>query len=496
MTNFIAKNDINTLVKERILVIRPLPLAVMFFVSGLIACFLLFRFIILIYLGLIVFACALYFFKVIDKKLFFVSLIAIILSLVGLGYKALYNSYALVEGYYSGVGVVASIDSSGNAILENVVLEGEKLKGNLSVSNLSAEVGDCIVFAGNLTNYRLHETYELHQIARGIYYQMDISFSKYNYSSTMSFKNSILMGIRDGFIRCSNTTTADYIMSLMFGRSDFLDSTIRQNYIAIGVAHVFAVSGLHIGLLAAVLVYIFKKLKLNKTFSFAILSCILIFYAYLCSFSPSVIRATLVTIVSLGLLRSKRCADKVSIISFTALISLIIKPIWLFDISFILSYGAYIGILFLLPLLQKPFKYSVRFKKITNLLALNISVVFALIPLIVFFFGKYSLFGFVASFIVIPLTSLLYVVAFFALPFLVFKFISIPFGFILNLLVIATGRTVGKINVLNTNITFSIKEIGLLFWFSGIMIISDYVNLNWKKKLVYAVSIMSLGILL
>lgn len=496
MTSFHFKNNLTTYGKTKTIVIRPLPLAVSFFVIGLVACFYLFRFIIWIYLGLLLLAFALYLFKVIDKKLLCVALWAILLSLIGLGYKALYNSYALEEGYYSGFGVVASIDSSGNAILEDVTLEGQKLKGNLSVSNLTAEVGDYIAFGGNLKNYHLYESYELHQIAHGTFYKMSISFSKYNNAKSMSFKNTILTGIHDGFMRCSNKTTADYLLSLMFGRSNLLSESIRQNFTATGTAHVFAVSGLHVGVLVSVLLFVFKKLKLGKTLSLALMTALLLFYAYLCSFSPSVLRASLMVIVSTLLFRSKRYADKVSVISFTALISLIIKPIWICDVSFVLSYGAYMGILFLLPFCKKPFENIKRFKTLTDLLALNTAITISLLPLIMFFFKKYSLSALLASFIIIPLTSVLFVIAFLTLPLLIFKFLPIPFGSVLKLLVIASGNIVGKLNVSGLSISFSIKEIGIAFWLAGITIISDYINMNWRKKSILALSFMGLAFLL
>lgn len=488
--------DLKTTGRERMIVLRPLPLAFSFYVLGLVACFYLFKVIIWIYIALVVFAFLLYLFGVLDKKLLCVALVAIILSLLGLCYKALYNSYSLAEGYYSGIGVVASIDSSGNAILENVILEGQKLKGNIAVSNLTAEIGDNMAFAGNLTNLHLYEQYDLHQIAMGTFYKMDLSFVKYNYTTSLSFRNTILMGIHDAFERCSNKTTADYLSSVMFGRSNLLDASIRKMFTATGTAHVFAVSGLHVGVLVSVLLFIFEKIKLRKRISLLVLVSILCFYAYMCSFSPSVLRASLMVVVSSILFQTKHYADKVSVISFTALTSLIIKPIWIGDISFILSYGAYFGILFLFPFFKKPFENLKRFKRITNLFALNLAVTISLIPLLLFFFERYSLSAFLASFVIIPLTSLVYVIAVFTLPLLVFKFLPIPLGWILKMLVLASGRIIGELNILTAVFNFATSEVGIVFWIFAIVILSDYIHLNWRKKGFISLSFVGAAFLL
>lgn len=481
-----AETSINSMSKGKIFIVRPLPVILAFFVLGLIACLFLFKYIIIIYLALIFFALFLFIFKVIDKKLFFACLFAIILSLEGLCVKAIYNNYALAEGFYSGTGVVSSIDSSGTAIIENVMLEGEKIKGKILVYNLDANIGDYISFAGNLTNLHLYDRFDLHRIVNGTFYKMDISFSKFENSVSLSFRDSILMGVKDGFERITNKTTADYVMSIMFGRSDFLDSSIKQDFVAIGSAHVFAVSGLHIGVMVSVLLFIMKKLKINKKCTFVVITVMLIIYNYLCSFSPSVIRASLMTIIPMILFRTKFSADKISVLCFTAFISLVINPLWIGDLSFILSYGAIAGIYLLFPFFKRPFEHSKRFKGILNLLSLNLAVSISLIPLTVMFFGKYSLFGIIASLVIIPLTSLLFVVAFVTIPFLFIPFITIPSGLVIKYLVLINRFTAQQFNVLKAEISFSMNETGILFWYMALITISDFVNIDWKKKSIFS----------
>lgn len=481
-----AENPMNNVNKGRILIVRPLPVILAFFALGLIACFFLFKYIVIIYLALVFFALFLLIFKVIDKKLFFACLFAIILSLEGLCVKAIYNNYALEEGFYSGTGIVSSIDSSGTAIIENAILEGTKIKGKILVYNLDANIGDYISFAGNLTNLHLYDRFDLHRMVNGTYYKMDISFSKFENSVSLSFRDSILMGIRDGFERISNKTTADYVMSIMFGRSDFLDSSIKQDFVAIGSAHVFAVSGLHIGVMVSVLIFVMKKLKINKKCSFVVITLMLLIYNYLCSFSPSVIRASLMTIIPMILFRTRFSADKISVLCLTAFISLIINPLWIGDISFILSYGAVTGIYLLFPFFQKPFKHSNRFKGFLNVLSLNLAVSISLIPLTVMFFGKYSLFGIIASLVIIPLTSLFFVVAFVTIPLLFIPFLPIPSGFMIKYLVLINRFIAQQFNVLKAEISFSMSATGILFWYTALLTISDFVNIDWKKKSIFS----------
>ena len=108
--------------KQKFMVTRPLPIILLFFIFGLIACFFLYQYIIWIYVGLALLAVAMFLLGAFDKKLLFACIFILVLSLEGLLYLYSFNKNDyLKDGYYSGEAYVESVHSSGKVVLENVV---------------------------------------------------------------------------------------------------------------------------------------------------------------------------------------------------------------------------------------------------------------------------------------------------------------------------------------------------------------------------------------
>ena len=73
--------------------------------------------------------------------------------------------------------------------------------------------------------------------------------------------------------------------ALLTGNDQFMQEDVITGFRNAGIAHIFAVSGLHIGFLSAVLTFICKKTKLNKWVSLVLITSVLIFYSGVCGFS-------------------------------------------------------------------------------------------------------------------------------------------------------------------------------------------------------------------
>lgn len=482
--------------KQRFMVTRPLPIILLFFIFGLIACFFLYQYIVWIYVCLALLAVMLFLFGVFDNKLLFSCIFILVLSLEGFIYLYSFNKNDyLADGYYSGEAYVESVHSSGKVVLEKVVLEGKELNGNIIVNNADLKVGDYVKFAGTLSTFDYHETYGLHRIAGGVYYEMDFSFYRFEYTTSPSFRNRIIFFVKDGLTRAAGETTADYLTSILFGESEYLSYELKSSFTAIGAAHVFAVSGLHIGVLSSVLSYILKKLKLSpKVIPFVMLP-IFGFYAYLCDFSPSVLRASIMFLTASFLLNYRFCSDKLSVLSFSALISLIAKPIWIGDLSFALSYGAILGIYLLYPIMKKPFSNLGRLGKVCDTLALNLSVTISLIPLSCLFFSSFSPLAMLGSFLIIPITSVLYILTLICLPFVALSFLIKPVAIIAKYLVFLSSFLSKMLSNVNVPIYLRITPLSLLFWYTGLFTLSEYNSLSARQKGVLSIGFIGLTFL-
>ncbi|NCA67525.1 MAG: hypothetical protein EOM87_05625, partial [Clostridia bacterium] len=114
--------------------------------------------------------------------------------------------------------------------------------------------------------------------------------------------------------------------------------------------------------------------------------------------------------------------DNLSTVSLSGIILLILKPFWLFDISFLLSFSAVLGIILLYPPIARRLK---KIKYLGNAIAINVAVNIGILPLNLLFFGSFSVLTLPANIIIIPIISFVYIMLLihlfcsFLLPFLV-----------------------------------------------------------------------------
>ncbi|MGF1450023.1 MAG: ComEC/Rec2 family competence protein [Opitutales bacterium] len=147
---------------------------------------------------------------------------------------------------------------------------------------------------------------------------------------------------------------ADLSAAMALGRKDRLSLEQRAQFSATGVMHLFAISGLHVGIVA-VLVFFALRLLLSRLFArrvrlgrlteFLCGSGILLVYVAVTGFPPSAVRAWLMVSAFWSSRVVRRRGAPMAALSASALLVLIWEPRQLFDLGFQLSYAVVAGIL-------------------------------------------------------------------------------------------------------------------------------------------------------
>lgn len=201
------------------------------------------------------------------------------------------------------------------------------------------------------------------------------------------------------------------IQALLLGkRHDLSEETIRS-YQDAGAMHLLAISGLHIGILMAILNALLRPLKRVKYERWIRLILLLGFlwtFAFLSGLSPSVIRAvSMFSILSLGMIR--RLKSRLSnYLMISLFISLVIKPLYVFDLGFQLSYAAVIAILEIGPLIKNLWKPKHKLLGyLWNLFVISIAAQLGVLPLCLYYFHQMSGLFLLSSLIVIPFLGLI-----------------------------------------------------------------------------------------
>ena len=203
--------------------------------------------------------------------------------------------------------------------------------------------------------------------------------------------------------------------ALLLGEDGRLDETTLENLRQTGLYHLFAISGGHIAIIAGLLFALFRLIRLSRRASSSALGLFLVFYTLLVEGSPSVLRATLMTLAVLAGRLLWKDVHVLNTIAASAFVLLLANPSSLFDAGFQLTYAATLTIvLFTPPLLRRlprlPFK-------MTELALLSITAALGAGPIIARSFNRVSLSSLVLNLAAIPLVGVIMGAGYAYLPF-------------------------------------------------------------------------------
>ena len=206
---------------------------------------------------------------------------------------------------------------------------------------------------------------------------------------------------------------ASILKAMLLGNKKELDEETKELYQDNGIAHILAISGLHISMLGMAIYRLFKRLPIPHWISLIGSELFLLLYGCMVGFSASAFRAIGMFTFFLVSKISKRSYDMLTAVAFTGMIQLLIHPGYLFDCGFQLSYAAILGMGILLPAFQeliKEIKISCLQKGISILLP-SLSVTLFTAPILVYHYHQLSFFSILLNVVVIPFVGLLLIAA-------------------------------------------------------------------------------------
>lgn len=362
----------------------------------------------------------------IKRNLIFLFILLIICSITALNYSVKVNKFnnsSLNGNYYTVEGKIIDVVEGLNYkqyIIDDVSVKGiytgkleHKLKLNVG-GYCDADVGDIISFFGAISDNGItyDGKYSASNVAKNIRYYSYVTSNEVGVlRRERNVFESINIFIRDTLRKGMEPDSFAVAYSLLCGNSDYTDTDVLEGYRLAGVAHIFAVSGLHVGFLSAILFFLFSRLRINEYLKLFIIVLVLFLYSGVCGFSASSLRATLMfAVIRLVTLAGYRY-DSISSTSIAFIIIATFSPSQVFTAGFILSFGVVYGIAILSG------EFSRLFKFLPNKLASSLSVVLSaqiyFIPLSLATFGEFSTIAIVINLIFIPLVGVIFSLTFF-----------------------------------------------------------------------------------
>ena len=134
------------------------------------------------------------------------------------------------------------------------------------------------------------------------------------------------------------------VSALVLGDRSGLEDGEYASFQKLGIAHVMSVSGLHIGILAGMLMALMEKLKWRRLVRLPVLAVFLLGYSWLTGFSSSSLRAALMFLTLFGCRSLFRAPDRLTALALAALLILLLNPLQAVSAGFVLSFSAMLGI--------------------------------------------------------------------------------------------------------------------------------------------------------
>lgn len=197
------------------------------------------------------------------------------------------------------------------------------------------------------------------------------------------------------------TYANEYLKIFILGDTSSLDEETSKSYQQNGVSHLFSISGMHISLFAAIILYVMKRISYNNYYNYSIVISFLIFYSLLVGSSPSVIRSlTMYILFAINKLFNLKIKN-LDIMCFVLTIMLIINPYYLYNISFQYSY--------LISFSLVLFSYKLKNIKNKIMKSLYTSFISFLVsfPICIYNFYQVNVFSIILNIFLIPFVSII-----------------------------------------------------------------------------------------
>ncbi|MEP7196553.1 MAG: ComEC/Rec2 family competence protein [Saprospiraceae bacterium] len=318
----------------------------------------------------------------------------------------------------------------GQNLTINFNYEGRKLnaivKSNKIIDTLKNFIGYQILVNAELTKNIVQEEYESFNYSKYLNWQ-HLSYTGQLHSVDLSKQNKESFNLLNSSASCNykvqeiflqhikDSSLAYLLIAILIGDKSHVSENVKQQFIATGTAHILAVSGMHIGILYAILKFLFSMISLkNKkwnSFKSAIIILAVWAFAFISGLGASVLRASVMfSLLELGL-QLKRSSDSINIICGTAFIMLFYNPCMCYDVGFQLSFFAVLSIILFYPLLRRILvSTNSKINYLLETVNVSLAVQFLVTPISIYYFNCFPTYFLLSNLIWVPLSFLLMLV--------------------------------------------------------------------------------------
>lgn len=251
-----------------------------------------------------------------------------------------------------------------------------------------------------------------------IYYQTFLKKEDYRITNTqqISLAKKLLNRLSTWVLKTINQfilgeKEAGVAEALLIGYKKNLDKELLQAYSNTGVVHIIAISGLHLGMIYGLLLFILKPLKKSqhsKWLQALIILTVIWIFTLITGAAPSILRSAIMFSFIILAEHQGRSSPIYNGLAASAFCILFYNPLLLWDVGFQLSYAAVTSIVaFSKPITHFFYLENKLLRSAWNLSAITLSAQIFTLPLLLFYFHQFPNLFIFTNFIAIPLSGLI-----------------------------------------------------------------------------------------
>ncbi len=207
-----------------------------------------------------------------------------------------------------------------------------------------------------------------------------------------------------------DATAAAIATAILIGDRAGLDADLEERLQAAGTYHVIAISGGNIAILSLVLISVARLFRVPPAPGAVLAGALLVAHASLVGAGPSVVRATTMAVICLGLRSLDQSAWSVNALAAAAGGLLLATPLALVEPGFVLSVGATAAIVVLAPRFV-PESWTGWRRAIAGVAAASMATELVLLPASATLFNRVTVAGLVLNLAAVPLMAVVQIAA-------------------------------------------------------------------------------------
>jgi competence protein ComEC len=239
----------------------------------------------------------------------------------------------------------------------------------------------------------------------GLFHQCFLSSDEMLLLNSGSSKPSLISRLRTSLQNAidkniEDTITKALVLAMVVNDRTQLEPELVNAYSVTGTTHIIAISGMHIILLASIILFIIGKIPLKPVKNSKYLWAMLLVWIYIAitGFPPSAVRAAVMfSLYAIGN-SLKKDSQQVNTWAASGFLLLCYNPYWIYDVGFQLSFLAVLSILLFTKSIVEWWQPENRILDVLwKTIAIGISVQVLVFPLVIYYFNQFPLMGFIAN---------------------------------------------------------------------------------------------------